>query len=105
MSVNMLRLRVRTDCQPRTKNGHPPHSTTGVARRSCAQVATSEGMASYNGSMRCRPISSRTTGTVRTAPIQKRRVMSRSSAEGPVSAVTTTGSRAMPQIGHDPGPS
>jgi hypothetical protein len=34
MSVNMLRLRLRTDCQPRTKNGHPPHSTTGVASSS-----------------------------------------------------------------------
>lgn len=29
--VVMLRLRVITDCQPRTKNGHPAHSTTGVA--------------------------------------------------------------------------
>ena len=27
----MLRLRVTSDCQPRTKNGQPPHSTTGVA--------------------------------------------------------------------------
>ena len=29
--VNMLRLRVTSDCQPRTKNGQPAHSTTGVA--------------------------------------------------------------------------
>ena len=29
----MLRLRVTTDCQPRTKNGQPAHSTTGVAKR------------------------------------------------------------------------
>ena len=29
--VNILRFQVRTDCQPRTKNGHPPHNTTGVA--------------------------------------------------------------------------
>ena len=31
ISVNMLRLRVTTDCQPRTKNGDPAHNTTGVA--------------------------------------------------------------------------
>ena len=38
ISVNMFRLRFTTDCQPRTKNGHPPQSTTGVARMSCAQA-------------------------------------------------------------------
>ena len=30
----MFRLRVTTDCQPRTKKGQPPQSTTGVARTS-----------------------------------------------------------------------
>ena len=34
ISVNMFRLRLTMDCQPRTKNGQPPHSTTGVASRS-----------------------------------------------------------------------
>ena len=34
ISVNMLRLRVTSDCQPFTKNGQPAHSTTGVARTS-----------------------------------------------------------------------
>ena len=32
ISVNMFRLRVTSDCQPRTKKGQPAHSTTGVAR-------------------------------------------------------------------------
>jgi hypothetical protein len=32
MSVNIFRLRVSNDCQPRTKNGQPAHSTTGVAK-------------------------------------------------------------------------
>ena len=32
ISVNMLRLRFTTDCQPRTKNGQPAHSTTGRRR-------------------------------------------------------------------------
>ncbi len=29
ISVNMLRLRLTSDCQPRTKNGQPAHRTTG----------------------------------------------------------------------------
>ncbi len=32
MSVNMFKLRVSSDCQPRTKNDQPAQSTTGVAR-------------------------------------------------------------------------
>ena len=31
ISVNMLRLRVTSERQPRAKNGAPAHSTTGVA--------------------------------------------------------------------------
>ena len=34
ISVNMLRLRLTIDAQPRWKNGQPPQSTTGVARTS-----------------------------------------------------------------------
>ena len=37
-------------------------------------------------------------------PTQNRRVMSASSGLGPVSAVTVTGSSAIPQMGHEPGP-
>ena len=37
ISVNMLRLRVLSDAQPRSKNGQPAHSTTGVASSSCTQ--------------------------------------------------------------------
>lgn len=40
-----------------------------------------------------------TTGIDRTTPAQKRRVMSRSSSDGPVSAVTITGSRAIRRWG------
>ena len=35
--MNMLRLRVSTECQPRSKNGPPAHNTTGVARISWTQ--------------------------------------------------------------------
>ena len=45
-----------------------------------------------------------TTGIDRATPTQNRRVMSASSGLGPLSAVTITGSRAIPQIGHEPGP-
>ena len=38
ISVNMFRWRFTTDAQPRTKNGQPPHSTTGVASANCVQV-------------------------------------------------------------------
>ena len=40
ISVNMLRLRVTSDAQPRTKNGQPAHSTTGVARPVAIQFET-----------------------------------------------------------------
>src|SRR5438309_218966 len=33
----MLRLRVTSDCQPRTKNGQPAQTTTGVAKTSWIQ--------------------------------------------------------------------
>ena len=102
--VNMFRLRVRTEAQPRTKNGHPPHSTTGVARTSWIQLEAVAETASCKAGIRSRPIAKTTTGMDSATPTQKRRVMSRSSSDGPVSAVTMTGSRAMPQIGHAPGP-
>lgn len=89
ISVNMFRLRLTIDCQPRSKKGHPAQSTTGVARASCIQFEV------------CGP--RRNTGTASPRPIQKRRVMSRNSALGPVSPVAISGSRAMPQIGQFPG--
>ena len=101
--VNMFRRRVRTEAQPRTKNGQPAHSTTGVARTSWIQLLVVAGIASAIESTKCVPITSRTIGTVSTAPIQNRRVMSTSSAFGPASEVTTSGSRAIPQIGQEPG--
>ena len=64
ISVNMLRLRVTTDCQPRTKNGQPAHSTTGVASASCIQF--DRVLVDPAGARRrdAPPISSTTTGTV-----------------------------------------
>ena len=101
--VNMLRFRVSSDLQARSKNGQPDHSTTGLARTNCTQLD----VCSLQGNRRAAmwlPISSPNTGAASTRPIQKRRLMSPSSAFGPVSPVAVTGSRAMPQIGHGPGP-
>ncbi len=90
---------VPQDAQPRAKNGAPAQSTTGEAKRELqpdrefARDAVSQ----------CPPISSNTTGSARTRPIQKRRVISTSSGLGPASGAMPAGSSAMPQIGQVPG--
>ena len=45
-----------------------------------------------------------TTGKDRTLAIQNRRVMSTSSVLGPLCSDGVSGSSAIPQIGHEPGP-
>ena len=102
--VNMLRLRFTRLCQPRTKNGQPAHSTTGVPSASWIQLPTCGPPTRCIIPVRWPPISRATTGTVSTSPIQKRRVKSNNSGLGATSAVATSGSRAMPQIGQLPGP-
>jgi hypothetical protein len=103
ISVNMLRLPVRIDAQPRSKNGHPAHSTTGVASASWIQLEVCD-PSHMCRSVRWLPISSRNTGRVSASPIQSRRVISTSSGLGPASAVASSGSSAMPQMGQAPGP-
>src|SRR5438477_3187848 len=106
----MLRRRVTNDFHPRSKSGHPLQSTTGVASSSCSQASRSTiepsilarkiNLAPDISAIAC-PIS----GTVRTALIQKRRLMSFSSAFSSAdgAAETVNGSSAIPQIGHGPG--
>ena len=70
ISVNMLRLRVSSDFQPRSKNGAPAHNTTGVAK-------TKEIQFDHAGGTRCirpkwPPISITNTGSVSTSAIQNR---------------------------------
>ena len=101
----MLRLRLTTEAQARWKNGQPAHSTTGVASTNCSQVDRRGDTRSCRPSAgMCPPISRTNTGRASARPIQKRRVMSISSRFGPASAVTSSGSSAMPQIGQLPGP-
>jgi len=103
--LNMFRLRFTKDAQPRTKNGQPAQSTTGLASTHCSQTETPAGTTSCRCSQgRWAPIASTITGTVSTTLTQKRRVMSMRSGFGPASAVIAKGSSAMPQIGQLPGP-
>ena len=99
----MLRLRVTSDCQPRTKNGQPAHSTTGVASTSCSQFEV------WRGTIRLE------AGQVPAHLQRDDRHRERKPDPEPARHVdelvvrrrlrlTSTGSSAMPQIGHEPGP-
>jgi hypothetical protein len=104
MSVNMLRLRVRIEAQPRSKNGQPAHNTTGVARRSWSHIpswAETSAASGWPGMMSA--IARTTTGTVSAMPMRRRRVMSISSWLGGSIALIAAGSSAIPQIGQFPG--
>jgi len=101
--VNMLRWRLTSERAPRAKNGQPAHSTTGVAKANWTRL-DNPGSSQRCAPAICAPISSTTTGAASATPIQNRRVMSASSGLGPLSADAITGSSAMPQIGHAPGP-
>src|SRR5258706_6444522 len=96
MSVNMFGLAWRIEAAPRTKKGQPPQRTTGVASASWIQV----------DEVPCIDvIASATSGALRMAQTQSRRVMSASSGSGPSTAATDIGSSAMPHLGQEPGPS
>src|SRR6185503_3514182 len=82
----------------------PAQSTTGVARTSCTQASVDIGINCCNGCPGMRSLMPSTnTGIVRTTATQNRRDMSRSSGFSSSSRVTTSGSRAIPQIGQLPG--
>ena len=85
ISVNMLRLRLRIERQPRSKKGAPAHRTTGEASASSIQLKARPGSASKSPGRRWRPMARTMSGTDRTAPTQSRRRMSRYSALGPSS--------------------
>src|SRR5438552_14554550 len=106
----MLRRRVTNDFHPRSKSGHPPQSTTGVASRSCSQASRSTieppilarkiNLAPYISA-----IAWAINGAARIKLTQSRRLMSFNSAVSSAAgaAETANGSSAMPQIGHAPG--
>jgi hypothetical protein len=104
ISVNMLSRRLTSEAQPRWKNGNPPHSTTGVASASCTQIAVRPDSSFWSGVPGISSeIMKATIGAVITRLTPNRRVMSTSSGFTSSPAVTTRGSRAIPQIGQLPG--
>ena len=102
----MLSRRVRKLTQARSKNGQPPHSTTGVASASCPQAKTR----SFTTWRIWAPqiisaMAARKSGRLKPTHTQKRRVMSSRWTSSTASSVTVRGSSAMPQIGQLPGAS
>src|ERR1700680_4393716 len=105
MSVNIFKPRWMTDCHPRTKNGQPAHSTTGVVRTK-SNHCQARGEAHSPSDAKKVPLFAMvitSTGTVRTTLIQNRRVIYASSGFFSSSRLIVRGSRAMPHLGHDPG--
>ena len=101
--VNMLRLRVTSDCQPRWKNENPHQSTTGVLKMNCVQREKSPCTQCGAPGTMCH-IARMNIGTLSAAPIQNRQLMSRSSElSSSPPATTVFGSSVMPQIGQLPG--
>ena len=92
--MNMLRLRRRIDSTARTKNGHPPHSTTGVASSSSTGARARAGTSSVMATI--------SNGTVIAAETHNRRAMSISSGFFSSTADATRGSSAIPHIGQLP---
>ena len=104
MSVNMFRLRKTTDCTARTKNGHAAHTHTGVAKASSKNIRVRVDIQDDSGrpgSMS--PMTDRTSGTVKAAARENRRVISPSSGLSSSSPPAVRSSSAMPQTGQVPG--
>ncbi len=107
MRVNMLKWRVRSESQARSKKGQPPHSTTGADATSCIQASgrtPKRRVTGWPGSMSA--IDRLKTNITGTSESQKRRVMFSSSGFLSLKMgipPTTSGSSAMPQIGQGTG--
>src|ERR1043166_4442607 len=101
----MFRLRFTIEYHPRTKNGQPPQSTTGVASASEIQLLNCVPIARRTGSPgNISLILNSSNGKASATLTQKRRFISINS-ELSSSRVAVRGSSAMPQIGQKPGPS
>src|SRR6266704_237775 len=100
----MFKLRVTRDRHPRTKNGQPPQSTTGVAKihsNHCQVLGAANCVNADMAGTRSDIVTTR-SGIVSAVQIQNLLVMFTNSGFFSSSAVTVLGSRAMPQIGHEP---
>src|SRR4051812_23262767 len=104
INVNMFGERCTIDCQPRSKNGQPHQSTTGVAIANSSQRSPESPIQleiGLLGSMLSIAITN--TGTLSARLTQKRRDMSTSSGFTSSSALIVIGSSAIPQMGQLPG--
>src|SRR5262249_54420422 len=97
----MLGLRYLSEDKNLSKKGHPPQRTTGVANANCIQIET---RSDTNGHTTIEPMVRNRMGKVSTTPAQKRRVIDFSSRLSSSSAVASRGSKAIPHLGHVPGP-
>ncbi len=102
ISVNMLKLRERSDSQPRCNSGAPHQRTTGVASANCSQPLAAP-LSARGNQPSMPPIASATSGTVNTTAQRNRRCMSSSSGSSPAVASGTARSSAMPHFGQAPG--
>ena len=114
----MLSCHVRNERQPRSRNGQPAQSTTGVASSAsthCAQVAFiqcgSPALVAHRSTAApgsnpgtSSPIANTSNGMVNASASQKRRVMSRNSGFSPTVTEGASGSSVIPQMGQLPGP-
>src|SRR5437667_11442522 len=104
ISVNMLGLRLITEAQARSKNGSPPHNTTGVANINWIQPKLPAGTYFITGSPgSISPIVNVSSGSVSTTQTQNLRVIDRSSdVSSSASSEMTRGSSVIPHMGHEP---
>ena len=103
--MNIFRLRLQSEAHPRWKNGQPPYSTTGAERASWIHVEARGVSASPNGFRgSISDHREQERGKRQREEIQNRRRISANSALSSSVAPMSRGSRAIPQIGHAPGP-
>src|SRR5262245_38537958 len=102
----MLGLRFTIDSHPRWKNGNPPQRTTGAVSNNWSTARKPGEIPLCSG---CPGIISdipvKKTGIVKSKLNQNLLVMSFNSGFSSSSAEAVIGSKAIPQIGQEPGPS
>src|SRR5215471_1551689 len=100
----MLRLRLRTDRQPRTKKMPPAHAMTGVLSNNSSHLDTLYGIQAFRSTNgKYFPMARIRTGIVRAEPIQNFRLKDPISLSPSSSKSIVLSSSDIPQIGQSPG--
>jgi len=95
----MLGLRFTTDCAPRMKNGAPAHSTTGNDNASSTQLCVAISITPSACPNMATPATTTVSGSVHT----NLRWKSTNSGLASSSKLGSSGSSAIPHLGHVPG--